>query len=338
MLFLRLLPLAVLLFGEAAAAKKHHGALRVKFTRSSTNTYPELDGNALTAKHLKPEWKAALDAAVKAGKIPNIPVSSSQDGGTPTYPSGTDMSNVCNWSINQCQGPNDIFKAPTGYVGVNFDDGPTAATPGLNKFLSKNNISATRFIIGGQIAGMTDAFKDIVNTPGQQLAVHTYTHHQMTTLTNEQVVAELAWTMQIIYDLSGFLPNMWRGPLGDVDNRVRAIAETLFDIRHVSWNFDTDDWCFGHSPTETACPGEALGGTTESITSYIDKTLAGPKSPGVLMLEHELSHTTVGFFKKHTWVGIKKHGWKYANIAQMLGLPSHASARRSKGSKKSKGH
>ncbi|KAE8215765.1 hypothetical protein CF327_g1002 [Tilletia walkeri] len=325
MLVLRLLPLAVLLFGQASAE-----SFRVQLKRQSSDAYPPLDGKPLSAQQIKPEWKAALDAAVKAGKIPDIPVSTSPDGGTPTYPANTDMSKVCSWSTNQCQGPNDIHQAPDGVAGINFDDGPTQSTPRLNKFLAANNISATRFLIGGQVAGMTDAFKDIVNTPNQQLAVHTYTHHQMTTLSNEVVAAELGWTMQVIYDLSGFVPSMWRGPTGDVDNRVRAIAEELFGLVHVSWDADTNDWCFGQSATQSACPGETPGGTIESVTSYIDKTFAGPKSPGVLMLEHELSDTTVGFFEQHTWVGITKNAWKHANVAEMLGVAWYANAANSK--------
>ncbi|KAE8221881.1 hypothetical protein CF326_g8478 [Tilletia indica] len=317
---LRLLPLMILLSGGVEAG------FQVRLKRQSTDTYPQLDGKPLAAELIKPEWKAALDAAVQAGKIPNIPVSSSPDGGTPTYPSGTDMSKVCSWSTNQCQGPNDIFQAPDGVVGINFDDGPTQATPRLNQFLIQNNISATRFVIGGQIAGMTETFQDILKDPNQQLAVHTYTHHQMTTLSNEVVVAELGWTMQIIYDLSGFMPSMWRGPYGDVDNRIRAIAEELFGLRHVSWDKDANDYCFGQNPTTSACPGETPGGTIESITSYIDAALAGPKSPGVLMLEHELSDTTVGFFEEHTWVGAQKNGWKTANVAQMVGAAWYANA------------
>ncbi|CAD6922943.1 unnamed protein product, partial [Tilletia controversa] len=282
------------------------------------------NGKPLSAKQLKPEWKAALDGAVKAGTIPDIPPSSLPAGGTPSYPAGTDMSTVCSWSTDGCQGPNDIFRAPDNYVGISFDDGPTACSPRLNQFLLRNNISATRFLVGGQVASMIEGFRDIMKDPNQQLAVHTYTHQRMTTLTNEQAVAELGWTMQVILDESGHLPSMWRGPYGDIDNRIRAIAEELLGLRHVSWNYDGKDWCFGHSAKHTACPGMNPGRTKQSVRSYMDKALSGPKSPGPLMLEHELSDTTVGFFERHTWRGIRKNGWKHANIAEMLGVPWYA--------------
>lgn len=69
------------------------------------------------------------------------------------------------------------------------------------------------------------------------IAVHTYTHPYMTTLTNEQVIAELGFTMQIIHDSSGGrLPKYWRPPYGDSDNRVRAIAKEVFGLTTVIWN------------------------------------------------------------------------------------------------------
>ncbi|KAK0549286.1 hypothetical protein OC861_004484 [Tilletia horrida] len=332
MIGFRLLPVAILLAGQAAA-QLNKGSFRVEIKRQSSGTYPALNGQPLKESDCKPEWKAALDAAIKAGKIPDIPPSSSVDGGTPTYPSSVVMKDVCNWSIDQCQGPNDIHSSPDGWAAVNFDDGPTQATMRLNSFLVKNNISATRFLIGGQVAGFPEAFKDILKDPNQQLAVHTYTHHQMTTLTSEQAVAELGWTMQVILDMSGFLPTIWRGPTGDVDNRIRAIAEELFGLRHVSWNYDSNDWCV--SQGQSVCPGETPGSTADSVTAYIDKTMDGTKSPGVLMLEHELSDITVGFFEQHTWPGIQKNGWKHGNIGELQGQAWYANAANSASSKTS---
>ena len=48
----------------------------------------------------------------------------------------------------------------------------------------------------------------------------------MSSLSNEGVVAELGWTMQILTDSNyGKIPAFWRPPYGDCDNRVRAIAK-----------------------------------------------------------------------------------------------------------------
>ena len=40
-------------------------------------------------------------------------------------------------------------------------------------------------------------------------------------LTDTQVLGELGWTLQVIYDMSGgIVPAFWRPPYGDVDNRM----------------------------------------------------------------------------------------------------------------------
>lgn len=65
----------------------------------------------------------------------------------------------------------------------------------------------------------------------------------MTTLTDMQVLGELGWTSQIIFDETGLLPAFWRPPYGDVDERVRAIAREVFGLTTVIWDQDTFDWC-----------------------------------------------------------------------------------------------
>jgi len=59
----------------------------------------------------------------------------------------------------------------------------------------------------------------------------------MTTKTNEEVLAELGWTMQIIHNSTGGrVPKYWRPPYGDSDTRVRAIAKEVFGLTTVIWN------------------------------------------------------------------------------------------------------
>lgn len=45
---------------------------------------------------------------------------------------------------------------------------------------------------------------------GHEIAMHTWSHSYMTTLTNEEVVAELKWTEQIIKEVIGVSPKYYR--------------------------------------------------------------------------------------------------------------------------------
>ena len=77
---------------------------------------------------------------------------------------------------------------------------------------------------------------------GDEIAVHTWSHPQMTGQTDFGVLVELGWTLQIIYDLAGGrVPKFWRPPQGDNDNRVRAIAREVFGLSAVMWNQEYAD-------------------------------------------------------------------------------------------------
>jgi peptidoglycan/xylan/chitin deacetylase (PgdA/CDA1 family) len=71
----------------------------------------------------------------------------------------------------------------------------------------------------------------------------------LTSLTNEQVVAELGWTREIIKIITGVTPTTMRAPFGDIDDRVRAISLAMGMIP-IQWTrtaaagpFDTNGSC-----------------------------------------------------------------------------------------------
>lgn len=98
----------------------------------------------------------------------------------------------------------------------------------LYDFLQQNKTRATHFMIGRNIAQRPQAFLQAFNQ-GDDIAVHTWSHPYMTTLSDKAVVAELGWTMQIISDSTGGrVPKFFRPPYGDTDNRVRAISAHVF--------------------------------------------------------------------------------------------------------------
>ena len=77
-------------------------------------------------------------------------------------------------------------------------------------FLTEQQQAATHFIIGLYITYYPDEFKRIFDS-GDDIAVHTYTHPHMSSLSNEDLVAQFGWTLQIISDATGGrIPRYWR--------------------------------------------------------------------------------------------------------------------------------
>jgi chitin deacetylase len=70
-------------------------------------------------------------------------------------------------------------------------------------------------MIGVNILNNPDQFQMASDTLNDDIAVHTWTHPYMTTLTNEEVLGQLGWTMEIIHNSTGGrLPKYWRPPYG----------------------------------------------------------------------------------------------------------------------------
>jgi hypothetical protein len=181
--------------------------------------------------------------------------------------------------------------------------------------MQEHNITrqATHFMIGGNIAAdpitMQRAFKQ-----GGHIAVHTWSHPQMTTLSDEAVMGELGWTMQVIADLTGGrVPAYWRPSYGDTDNRVRAIAKHVFGMDCVLWNRDTNDWKIGQDQT--------LEGTRKIMQEW----WVGPKTPGILALEHELNKDCVDVFIAEYPAAIE-NGWQIKSVADAYGLKWYQNA------------
>ncbi|KAJ7185311.1 carbohydrate esterase family 4 protein [Mycena filopes] len=272
--------------------------------------YPPGPPSSPDTSQLPAEWVSALNAAVTRGAIPNIPPSTSSNGANPVYPNGLDANGpgVCS-STEKCRIDGDIWDAPDGYVGISFDDGPEAGTQSLLTFLDQQKQLVTHFMIGSNVIYQPNDFLAAFNR-GDDIAVHTWTHPQMTTKNNLEVVAELGWTMKIIHDSTGGrVPKFWRPPYGDSDKRVSAIAKEVFGLTTIIWNQDTEDWSLDSSPPGT---------TADKIKASMQQWLTGPKSPGLVILEHELTVDSVNTFIA-AYPVMQQNNWKLASLAQLVG-------------------
>lgn len=313
-----------LLFLATLAGRALAGDFTVKIRPRQTSPYPP--GFAVpTAEQTPKEWLDALDAAVGAGKVPNIAPSVSQDG-NPVYANNAGFDpNTCSWTVTKCTSGTDVVNAPANHMAIAFDDGPTGVSDDLYSFLSQNNQSATHFMIGSNVLSYPQQFANAVKEGNQHFAVHTWSHQLCTTLTNQQLVAELGWTMQIIADYSGgYIPKFWRPPQGDIDNRVRAIAEEIFGLTNVIWNHDTNDWCL-NDQGGSECPNQTPGKDYASVAAAAAAGIHGSKDNGLIMLEHELSHASIRVFKDY-YPSLHDLGWIPNNVADVFGTPWYKNA------------
>lgn len=69
--------------------------------------------------------------------------------------------------------------------------------------MKANNQSATHFFIGANVLENPQIFLQAFADENQHMAVHTYTHPYLTSLSDHDVLLELGWTLQIIHDSTG---------------------------------------------------------------------------------------------------------------------------------------
>ncbi|KAF9324095.1 chitin deacetylase [Linnemannia elongata] len=210
-------------------------------------------------------------------KVPVYPLSN--DGVCP--PTTTTLPAAqCWWTCQKCTAPDDITFCPQAETwGLTYDDGPSPDSPRLYDDLKAHSTQATLFIVGSRAISYPATLKRAYDD-GHQIAIHTWSHPSMTSLSNEQIVAELKWTEKAIVSVIGVTPIYWRPPYGDVDNRVRAIA-TQLGYKTSIWTdgFDTNDW---NIPAGTATPQSVIA----TFQGWLSKIPTMPN--GFIVLEHDL--------------------------------------------------
>ncbi|GJJ74755.1 peptidoglycan-N-acetylglucosamine deacetylase [Entomortierella parvispora] len=228
------------------------------------------------------QWLQEVDLS----QAPNIP---SNKGEPPTCGTGWTLNpKSCYTPCQECSA-DDVVTCPDQDVwGLTFDDGPSKATPALLQFLEKKQLKATFFLIGGNVVQFPELAKK-ESESGHHLASHTWSHHPLTTLTNQQIVAEMKWTEKAIMDATGHKVRYMRPPYGDVDNRVRFVLKQMGYVV-VDWSdtFDTLDW---QIPLHHRTRKEAEVGFQASIQKYLARKAAG--KPGFISLEHDLADINV---------------------------------------------
>ncbi|KAJ3010174.1 chitin deacetylase [Thoreauomyces humboldtii] len=179
--------------------------------------------------------------------------------------------------------------------GLTYDDGPIVASAAdatthpdstdLRAKLKSYGKLATFFVVGSNGIQWPEEIL-AQHQDGHQLGIHTWSHRPSTTLTNQELVAEIKYTEAIIYNATGLLPTMWRPPYGDIDDRVRAVAHAL-GLRTVVWT-DSDG-----GPNRDDGAADA----TEQTPAAHDKAVAAVKSwftpqPGFISLSHDIDSFT----------------------------------------------
>ncbi|KAK6197875.1 uncharacterized protein RJT21DRAFT_131559 [Scheffersomyces amazonensis] len=143
----------------------------------------------------------------------------------------------CSFDCFNCVSFDDVYTCPK--LSQTFDDGPSPFTPKLLNNI-KPTTRSTFFTLGVQIIRYPEIYRQTVSK-GHVMGSHTWSHKFLPGLSNEQIIAQIEWSIWAMNATSGHLPKWFRPPYGGIDNRVRSIIRQ-FGMQAVLWDFDTFDW------------------------------------------------------------------------------------------------
>jgi peptidoglycan/xylan/chitin deacetylase (PgdA/CDA1 family) len=128
-----------------------------------------------------------------------------------------------------------------------FDDGPYLYTTGLLDILKQKGVKATFFITGNNLdKGAIDAssWGSVIQrmyAEGHQIASHTWTHQDLSSLSETMRRYEMVRNEQAFLSVLGRYPTYMRPPYISCNDACRASMAAL-GYHVIIWDLDTDDY------------------------------------------------------------------------------------------------
>ena len=114
-------------------------------------------------------------------------------------------------------------------VALTFDDGPnTTTTNEVLDILEKYGIKASFFLIGVNINDDSAKAVKRAYDMGCDIGNHSKTHSNMTELTDEEIVDEIKYVDDRIYEITGEYPKYFRPPYIAVNNKMFDLIDETF--------------------------------------------------------------------------------------------------------------
>jgi peptidoglycan-N-acetylglucosamine deacetylase len=199
------------------------------------------------------------------------------------------------------------------YIAMTFDDGPSPeTTPRLLDLLKQRNIKATFFLIGQNAQHNPDLVRRIL-AEGHEIGNHSWTHPQLSKLSDERVSEEITKTQDTIKNETGFAPTLLRPPYGAITKRQREWIEQKYGLNIILWSVDPFDW-------------KRPGG------SVIEQRIVSGAQPGAIILSHDIHKQTVDAMPA-TLQALANKGFKFVTVSQLLSMNKPTSTTGTAGTK-----
>ena len=138
--------------------------------------------------------------------------------------------------------------------------------------------------------------------------MHSWSHRALTTLTNEEIIAEFEYTAIAIEKVINARPKYYRPPFGDYDDRVRAVLKSM-GLIPVLWNYDTFDYEYAGTDAQKQ---KVLNSVTNQVNQFKNM------NHGVISLSHDIAALPTQLLKDYITTIINS-GAKLMTVGQCVG-------------------
>ncbi|MEU6343340.1 polysaccharide deacetylase family protein [Streptomyces sp. NPDC046977] len=127
------------------------------------------------------------------------------------------------------------------HVALTFDDGPDPlSTPFFLRLLAERRVHATFFLLGSEARRSPGLVRDIA-LAGHEIAVHGWRHRPLLLRGPRATYDDLARARDLVADLTGRQPRLFRPPYGVMTTAAHFTARRL-GLTPVLWTCWGEDW------------------------------------------------------------------------------------------------
>ena len=124
------------------------------------------------------------------------------------------------------------------YISLTFDDGPTVGiTDQVLDILEEEKVTASFFLIADRITPDTEYLMKRALSLGCTLENHSRTHMDMRELAADEILSEISYTSDRIFEVTGESPHFFRPPFIYISQRMYDMIRLPFIC-----GFGCEDW------------------------------------------------------------------------------------------------
>jgi len=136
--------------------------------------------------------------------------------------------------------PIQRIETPEKLVALTFDDGPDSQTIELLKLLHQYDCKATFFVRGDRLEKHPDITRKAF-AAGHEIGNHAWSHKKLPELPPNDVEQEITRTQELIKEVTGTAPALFRAPYLQYDEATWKVLNDL-NLTAINASSSTKDW------------------------------------------------------------------------------------------------